>query len=161
MESFFSNWSLFLIIAGAIIAGIIALWGIFDQRAKQRRKELDDQEDRLINLYKAEIDQLKKNQEESEIQLNKLNEKYEREIKELRDKVVKVNGENEILKALLEGKDKNTLEFQKQGFDAMKRMQRMEKTTMTGFRTMNTNIERLARSIEKHLSTQESILSNK
>lgn len=159
MEFFFKNWQAITFLGGAFVVGCIALWGVFDSRTKQRRKELDDQEDRLMRLYKDEIDQLKKKQEESEKQVSEMSDKYTKEIRELRDKIVKVNGENEILKALLEGRDKTSIEFQKQGFDAIKRTQTIEKTINVGFKTMNANIERLAKAIEKHLKTQEAILS--
>lgn len=154
MEWVLHNWQSVLLILAAQVAGLIALIGLLDQGIKQKRKETNEQEDRLIKLYKDEIDQLKKNQEQSEQELKDLRIQYETEFKELNEKIVKVNGENEIMKALLEGRDKTSLEFQKQGFAAIKRSERMEKLTTSGFTTMNSNIERLAKAIEKHLTTE-------
>lgn len=161
MEILSINWQSFILVGTAFVIGLVALWGLFDTRTKQRRKELDEQEDRLITLLKEEISQLKKSQEEGEIRVREMSEKYTKELRDLRDKIIKVNGENEILKALLEGRDKTSLEFQKQGFEAIKRTERMEKTITIGFKTMNANIERLAKAIEKHLQTQEAIITNK
>lgn len=161
METLLKNWQLVALILGSIIAGILALWGVFDQRTKQRRKEIDDQEDRLISLYKGEIDQLKKNQADQDQRINEMSQKYEEDTKELIAKIARVNGENEIMKALLEGRDKTSLEFQRQGFAAIKRSERMEKVMNGGFRSINENIERLAQAIEKHLKTQEAIIKSR
>lgn len=72
-------------------------------------RQKDGADDRLINILKQTVDAL-------ETKVNKQSE----DIEALTKKVNELERENDTLIEVLQGRDKNTLEFQKQMLDAMK-----------------------------------------
>lgn len=124
-----------IIVLGSL--GIFAILGIFDRTARQRRKDGDEVEDRVITLLKEEVAALTKKVEEGVAWRRDAEIRMERVITE-----------NKTLRDILQGKDNSTKEYQKMGIEAMKRGERVERE----MQAMNKNIERLAVSIEKVVS---------
>ncbi len=112
MEAF-SPW--FEVITLSLL-GLFALWGIFDKAKKQLNTEKDKMELDVINLLKEQVEALEK----------KVNNQ-EKTIRDLQGKVLKFEGENTILKNLLQGRDEESAEFKKKGFEAMERTQHVER----------------------------------
>lgn len=148
------TWISFLAVnAVVIIGGIFALIGIADRRNKQRMTEAQALEDRVRNLYK----------EETEAQKQEI-EELRGEIAVIRDRSIKIEAENKILKDLLQGRDKNTKEFQKRAEDTMDIVVKLSEVALSNgkktdavmetVRLTNQNVERLATAIEKHLENQ-------
>lgn len=73
------------------------------------------------------------------------------DIQNLQLSLGKLTGENKTLRELLQGRDENTVLFQKQGFEAMKRSEEIFKLSME----TNKNVEKLYRVIEKYLNIME------
>jgi predicted RNase H-like nuclease (RuvC/YqgF family) len=109
MDQILNHIGTYIIIAGLIIAGGIALYGLWDKSARERRKEVDGNEDRLIDLLKQTVDQL-------ETKVNK----QTTDIENLTKKVSDLERENETLIKVLQGRDDDTKKFQQQAFEAMK-----------------------------------------
>lgn len=127
--------------AGIVILGIVGILGLFDQAARKRRKEGDETEDRVISLLKEEVAKLRERIEEAE------NWKREAELR-----VERVITENKTLREILQGKDKTSVEYQKEGREAIKKVAAILEVTKANteqLKTQNDHIERLATSIEK------------
>lgn len=90
---------------GLIIAAIAGGAGAYMVYNKQK----DGADDRLINILKGTVDAL-------EEKVNKQSE----DIKALTEKVDDLERENETLVEVLQGRDKSTLEFQRQMLEAMR-----------------------------------------
>lgn len=123
MEGFFSTTLGIIIslagIVGTVILGILFVLGLYDTKKKERNKDVDGQEDRLINLLKeteAELNKkLAKQKEEHDKQTNELTE----EVHKLRGEVGELRKENNILTEVLQGRDKQTQLFYTKAFEAM------------------------------------------
>lgn len=93
------EWLYLLIGVGGAIAALFS----------RRRKETNETEDRLIDLLKDQVD----------AQDRKIKD-LERAMAAHRLELDSLTQENEVMKKVLQGRDQATLEFQKQGFEAMK-----------------------------------------
>lgn len=134
------------IIVGLIIAlvvGLIAIYGLFDKKVKDKLGEENTLEDRIRNLYK----------EESDAQTKKITDLTEK-VNSLEKEMTRVSDENKVFKDVFQGRDSQTLEFQRQGFDAIKKANELHAMLVEqkeiALQT-NKNIERLATAIEKYL----------
>lgn len=123
---------------GFIVTGIFALITLFDRGRKQKQDDTDRADDRLINLVKetnVELEKKVKVLQDSDVEKGNL--------------ISKLQGKNELLEKIFQGRDDQTQQFQKQGFEAMKKTEIVIKE-MVG---INKNIERLAEVIERHLES--------
>lgn len=106
MENFFTTIpGIIISIAGSIAIIATAVFyavGVFKGKS-------DNADDRLINILKETVDQL-------EIKVNQ----QSKDIESLTRKVDELEKENGTLIEVLQGRDKNTLDFQKQMLEAMK-----------------------------------------
>lgn len=131
-------------VAGTVVAGLIAIIGVFDKQTKARLSEKDDLEQRIRELYK----------EESKAQDEKISTLIQK-VDEQEKKIARVTAENALMKDLLQGKDAASLDFQQKGYLAMNEIAaqsaKMDKVMMS--------IERLASAIEKHLKVEEKIVT--
>lgn len=144
----FPDW---ILIATAVIIGILSLWGIIDRALRDRNKEKTSLEDKVRELYKAESQQLQE------------------QVTTLSDQVKKLTTENEVITKIFQGRDSQTIEFQKQGFEVMKQFAQTAATISethqlavknhNGLREMTKNIERLLKIMEKHLATEAQMAS--
>jgi hypothetical protein len=132
------------------IGGFIAIWGLFDQKLRQRNSERDTQEDRIINLYKDEVSVMR----------DKLGN-YDIELKTMRSELSRIGGENRLLRDLVTGKDKDTAAWRIRTEESMHLTAEIAKLAVANGTKLdavlkenestNKNIERLAVAIENHL----------
>lgn len=127
-------------VIGFIVTGIFAIATIFDKVRNQRIKQVDEADDRLVTILQKTVGELEKKVTSLE-EAHRINQ----------DKIVGLTAKNELLEKLFQGRDPETKEFQKAGFAAIKKAELMWEAQTK----MNTNIERLATSIEKVVSHLE------
>ena len=142
------------------IGGLVSLWGLFDQKLKARSKERDDQEDRIIVLYKNEVEKLK----------GKL-DGYDVELKVMRNELSRIGGENKLLRDLVTGQDKDTMAWRGRTEGAMKLIEEIGSLALGNGKKMDAvikinevttkNIERLAVAIEKLAGLNSSHINKK
>lgn len=139
--------STILTFAGFWIGGLFAVWSLIDQKLKARSKERDEQEARIIELYKSEVAVLK----------DKV-ESYDQDFKKLRREFDKMSGQNSLMRDLLTGKDKETVAWRARTEDAMKLTKQIGQSVLQNGKKTDAvlkSVERLATAIEKHLQNQE------
>ncbi len=97
-------------------------WQIFSPSILKNRKEVDTKreeadrvDERIVNLYKNNIEALEK-------KLKELQTAQEENAKE----IVRLTIANSLMTALLQGRDEKTQKFQDEGFVAMKRLMEVE-----------------------------------
>lgn len=132
------------------IAGLVAIWGLFDAKLKSRTKEKDELEERIAKLYKSEIEALN----------NKMDGQAN-DIAEMKLTVTRLSGENKLMRELLTGQDKDTQAWRGRTEQAMILVQEVAKLSamngkksekaIEGIEKVGQIVERLAQSIEKHL----------
>src|SRR5690606_36263906 len=118
-----------------VIAGGVALYGLWDKSARERRKDVNEEEDRLITLLQETVKELEKKVD-----------KQGEEIATLTKKVTDLEHENDILVKVLQGRDEQTKEFYKQAYESMKITNETYKIVSKlaeGFAQSNANIEKL------------------
>lgn len=113
MTDFISQFSTQLLVLGAVIAGGIALYGVFDKKSRERRKDENKTEDRVIDLLQKEVEILSVKVEQQD-----------RDIKELTKKVSALETENETLVKVLQGRDDMTQKFYKDAYIAMENIKK-------------------------------------
>ena len=99
----------FLTLATVVVLGAVAVFGLWDKKAKERRKDVDGEEDRLIKLLKENVDNLIKKVDQQET-----------DIKKLTKKVQDLEHENTLLVRVLQGRDEETQKFYQQAYEAIK-----------------------------------------
>lgn len=92
-----------------IIFGAVAVYGLWDKKSKERKKELDGEEDRLISILQNTVKELEK----------KVNQQ-DADIKSLTLKVDALSIENHTLTKVLQGRDEETQKFYKEAYTAMR-----------------------------------------
>jgi len=130
-----------------IIFGLVALIGIFDRNMRDRRKETDAQEDRIIDLYKVEIEEL-----------NKSLAKTNKEIEILKAKMLKLETENSVMTKLIQGRDTEAIKYRERGIQTMDMALAMSGNIIENGESIKKcikSIERLAKAIERHLQSIE------
>lgn len=148
LVNIFPDW---LLIGTALLVGFVALWGVLDKSLRDRNKEKTSLEDKVRALYQEESKQLQE------------------QVTVLSEQVKKLTTENEVITKIFQGRDSQTLEFQKQGFEVMKQFAQTANTISethqlavknhNGLREMTKNIERLFKIMEKHLATEAQMAS--
>jgi hypothetical protein len=109
MTDFFLQFGAFMTIATAIVVGGVAIFGIWDRKQRDRRKEVDGEEDRLIDILNKTVGELEKRVT-----------KQDEDIRLLTKKVMELDHENSILIKVLQGRDEETQKFYKEAYEAMK-----------------------------------------
>lgn len=124
-----------------IIAGGVAIYGQADRMWRDRKKTDGDADDRLINILKQTVEELT-------VKVETQNQK----IADLTVKVDSLERDNKTLTTVLQGRDGQTIEFQKQVLAAVvKGNQTHEIVSST-----NANVERLCKLMEAHMKVIES-----
>jgi len=117
MEQFFTTFPGIIVTIGGILA-VASVGGLYVAGLIKGKK--DEADDRLINILQETVNALEekvnKQKEDHDTEVGKLNEKIDK----LTTKVSELEKENETLIEVLQGRDKSTLEFQKQMLDAMR-----------------------------------------
>ena len=132
MNEFLSHFGIYLTSGTTIIFGAIAIYGLFDKTSRERRKETDGAEDRLINLLKAEV-----------AELTKKVDKQDDDIQILSLEVEKLKKENHVLSTVLQGRDDSTRKFQDDAYLAFEQI-----------KTMGDNLTRLVTVFESYMRTK-------
>jgi len=148
LVNIFPDW---LLIGTALLVGFVALWGVLDKTLRDRSKEKTSLEDKVRALYQEESKQLQE------------------KVDFMAEQIKKLTTENEVITKIFQGRDSQTLEFQKQGFEVMKQFAAtasiVSETHLlavknhNGLRKMIQNIERLSKIMEKHLATEVQMAS--
>lgn len=110
------NWQTIALVIGLDIGGLLAIYGIFDKKQRERNKEADDLEDRMLKLYKTESEELNGKIKILTANLETLNIEH-----------LKVLGENKTLKEIFQGTDKDTMDYRKQGYETFALAREMAK----------------------------------
>lgn len=97
-------------LAGIAIFGVFALIGFFDKGRKANEEQADQTETKVVLLLKEQVAALEK---KVELQAQLLDETTR--------KLDLLVSENRTLKDVLQGRDKDFIDYQKSGRDAMKR----------------------------------------
>ena len=87
-------------VLAVVLVGIFAIVGIFDKVVRQRKRETDQIDDRLITLLKGEVDGLTRKIAD-----------YDSRMKELENKLNLYAHENEVLRNVMQGRDPNTVKM--------------------------------------------------
>lgn len=138
----------FLTAFGLVAAGAIALYGIFDKRKRDRDKEVQDQEDKLRNLYKEEIQTLTCRIDEQEKKGAVMDKQ-----------VQKVTIENKLLRDLVIGQDSVSKDFREKGLTAMQIVSKTHEAVIQSnenSKLIMQSLEKLYLAIEKHLAVLQS-----
>lgn len=136
-----TEWTTLL---AGVILGIFALWGVFDKLKKTRQDDSNKIDDRLIKLLKEQVEALEKKVSEQQMLLAE-------NIK----KVDTLVSENQLLREVLQGRDREAEEYRKKGLRAMSQADEI----LTISKGNAKNIERLYQAIESHLRNIEPITS--
>lgn len=135
MEDFITQFGTYIAIATVVIAGAVAIYGLWDKRARERRADVDGQEDRLIGLLQTTVSELEKRVNQQDV-----------DIKLLTKKVTDLEHENETLIKVLQGRDEQTKEYYKQAYKSMKIAEETHNIVTKlaeGITQTNKNIEKL------------------
>lgn len=143
MPPLFDSIPEWVTIATFITVGVFALIGILDRAFRDRNKEKTSLEDKIRVLY----------QEESKALAEK--------VEELTKEVAVLRTENGVITKIFQGRDDQTVEFQKMGFETMKQFSitnqmifetnSIAKDNKNGLSKMSKNIENMVKILEKHL----------
>jgi predicted transcriptional regulator len=146
--SWFTQLPTILVALTLEVAGLIAIWGLFDAKLKARNKEKDELEERITKLYQEEISGLTK----------KMNAQAD-DIKNTQADVLRLTGENKLMRELLTGQDKDTQAWRGRTEQSMVLIQEMSKFSLLngkktdaaikGIEKVGRHVERLALAIEK------------
>jgi len=127
--------------AGAlVVTGGVALYGVFDKAKRDKKKEDEGADDRLIDILKQTVNELETKVESQQQQIDQLSKKTDN-----------LHQENKVLTAVLQGRDGQTLEFQKEVMAAVTKGHEVHEMC----KATNQNVERLCKLMEKHLATIE------
>lgn len=126
-----------------LIAGAVALYGLWDKKVKERQRDVDGSEDRLIDILKETVDQL-------EIKVDK----QTKDIEMLTRQVQELTSERKTLLDILQGRDDQTQTFYKQANDSMAVVHETHDvvtTLATSIQNTNVNMAKLIDLLGKHL----------
>ncbi len=135
--------------AGPIIAIVIVILGIaaglymLDGYRSKKKKEENDGEDRLINILQKTVDNLQTTVTQQTV-----------DIEDLTKEVSDLKKDNQLMREILQGRDGETKEFYKQGFEAMKLTREVHDSMTTiaaQMQTNNENTTKLIGLLEAHL----------
>ena len=137
-------------IAGIIIVGVVAIFGLVDREKKKRDDSLDAADDRLIKLLQGTVTSLEK-------QVNKLS----MQVGDLSGKVSKLQTENDILRSILQGKDDDSEAYRKGVNNALIKADKTHnivKDNSSDLKLISKSMEKLARLMEAHMEAVQKIL---
>ena len=151
MQNFVNIFPEWVLIGTAVIVGFIALWGVLDKALRDRSKEKTSLEDKIRELYQTESKELQ--------------EKIENLVVEVK----RLTTENEVITKIFQGRDNQTIEFQKQGFEVMKQFAETSQVISethqiavknhNGLSKMTKHMERLLNIMEQHLKNESKLTS--
>jgi hypothetical protein len=126
-----------------LVFGAVAIYGLFDKRQRERRKETDGSEDRLMDILSKTVTELQKKVDKQTSDIDGL-------IKE----VGELKRDNEKYIKIFQGRDETTTKFYEQAFESMKLAKDTHDAVTTMVKNMevtNTNATKLIELLGKHL----------
>lgn len=108
-----TSWIGLLLVFGIAALTLVNTW---NSLRKKRDEEADEASDRLVKILQGTVKEL-----ETKV------ESHETKLLENAKQIASLTTANELMTKLLEGRDKETLEFQKQGFEAFKNISELAK----------------------------------
>lgn len=127
--------------SGIVLAGAVAAYGQIDKIWRERKKGDGDADDRLIGILKQTVEEL-------EVKV----ESQAKDIKGLMHEIDKLKYENKTLVSVLQGRDGQTIEFQKQVLQAVVKSNETHELC----KSTNANVERICQLMEQHMKILES-----
>ncbi len=127
----------------ANLVGAVMLLNLFDKGRRERNKENNLVDDRVISLLKEQISQLEKKSVEQG-----------KNLETMQTELTKLGAENKLLKDLVQGRDPQTVDFQERGLVAIARVEEITAIAHENQKAIlkvQQNIERLYKLIEKQL----------
>lgn len=117
MEHFFTTIpGIIIAVAGSVtILATAYFYGVGIVKGKK-----DNADDRLIHILKETVEELEKKVDNQKKEYDETVGTLTKKIDDLTEKVDELEKENSTLIEVLQGRDKNTLDFQKQMLEAMK-----------------------------------------
>lgn len=143
MEAFISQFGTFIAITTLLVAGGVAVYGLWDKKSTDRRKLVDNEEDRLITILTTTVQELEKKVD-----------KQGQKIGVLSKKVDDLEKENETLIEVLQGRDEATKKFYSQvlaATETAKETNEYVKTIHEENKATNENIKELIHIMGKHV----------
>lgn len=132
-----------IIVITLAIGGGLAVYGIWDKVRRDRQKDTDGSEDRLIDLLQKTVNELEK----------KVNQQTA-DIKVITTKMQHLEKENETLVRVLQGRDDATQQFYRQMLESIKVTQSTHDTVTTLAKSVQdtvTNMTKLIELLSRHL----------
>lgn len=129
-----SNFPELLGLIAVEIGGIFAVASLFDKKAKERRAQENEQEDRVISLFKEQVSTLSDRWETSQ-----------KEMKDLDGKVNRLEGENRLMRELLSNRDPGWQDFQR----IMVQTAKIVETTYNLVVAINTKVDFVAPTVSQ------------
>ena len=123
-----------------VVVGVFSLIALLDRGMKQKRTDADALDKELINSLKTK----------AELQEERIKE-LETDHKASTALINQLKGENQMMKELLQGRDKATLDYQKTGLEAMAKIDKIFEVAITNSK----NIETLTKTLTDHFSRIE------
>lgn len=112
-----------------VVLGTFSIISLIDKNLRKKRKDENQTDDRVISLLKTNVEILEKNV------LKLTDQQHASELK-----ITALEAENEVMKKIFQGRDVQTLEFQKRGFEAFE-----------AIKGMNEHMVKLYNLIAKHV----------
>lgn len=124
----------------SVTLGVFTLVMLFDRALRGRRREADDLDKDIIGKLQTKVG----------LQEDRIKD-LENDHKSNLEKLGKLTGENSIMRELLQGRDKQTVEFQRASLESMK-----QTGQIYGMMTsLNDSFLTLSKSLEKHFAAIE------
>lgn len=148
------TWITFI---GMGVLGVSAVIGYFDKDKRAKNKEENDVEDRLIKLFKEQIEQLERKVSD----LEKKTEAQQQTITVLETKSKTVEDTNQMLKDILMGRDEDSVAFRDKAIEAINKVDantRKIDRIENGNKEILKSINSLYTLINKHLENERKML---
>ncbi len=132
-----------VVVATLIIAGVLVVIGLWDKKSKERKKETDGSEDRLIDILQKTVEELEK-------KVDKLTTQVDQQTKDIEN----LSRDKETYLSILQGRDGDTKEFFSQSRKSMEVVQSTHDvvtTLATSIADTNTNMGKLIELLGKHV----------
>ncbi len=157
IESLNPTLAVAFVIGGPIIglvAGIIALIGVFDKSWKTRQNEKDGLEDDVRDLYKTKVGEQDKKIEDLTSKVATLQSGYDT-----------VSAENKTMRDIFQGRDQETVKYRRRGLQTMELANKMGESIFSqaaktdailkGMNKQTEAIVRLAKSVERTVNKKQ------
>lgn len=106
--------TIILTIGGWIIAGVLAVVGVFNKQSRERRREDEDVASNLIKNLQTTVEVQEKTIAKMQETMEKHTKERNEEMQKLRDQMTHISGRNSMLEDLFKGRDPQMQAFLKE-----------------------------------------------